>query len=569
MRFAPRAVGLTTLTLLTALLILFRPGAEPVVAAAAAQPALDADLALVPLDAVGFVHVRAADLWKNDALAGFRQTFEKAGPKAIAALESSFVPKVSTFERMTGFLLLDEARQQPVPFVVLRFSADFDPVLVAKTYLPDGKRRAVARQPVYSSPQTDFELFFPDNRHIVISMPGGMDVLLNRELPKSGPMSHGLQLAASGKPVVASVSIAALPIPPEGLEELPADVRPLLKAEHVTISLDLGASATIDLVGGFKNAADADDAEKAIKALAGFARKELAKIKAEVEERIFDPKAKGPRALEDLPEAVLFVFSLGAINHADELLANPGALVKRNGNNLTASVTLPKELIASAGGFVAIGSALLLPAVAKVRAAAARAQSQNNLKQIALAIHNYHDAYGHLPQDILDKDGNALLSWRVAILPFIEQDNLYRQFKLDEPWNSPNNLKWSEVAIKTYMSPNAIPATPPGMTHYKGFSGPGAIFEKGKKLKFGDVTDGLSNTILVVEAGDPVPWAKPGDFPFDPKKELPKLALPGVPDVVNIAFADGSVRSLVLKNLPEKTLKAMITRAGGEIVDRD
>ena len=78
------------------------------------------------------------------------------------------------------------------------------------------------------------------------------------------------------------------------------------------------------------------------------------------------------------------------------------------------------------------------------------------------------------------------------------------------------------------MSPQADPATPPGMTHYKVFSGPGAAFEKGKKFKITDFPDGTSNTILVVEAGDPVAWAKPGDIPFDPKKPLPKLALPGV-----------------------------------------
>ena len=86
----------------------------------------------------------------------------------------------------------------------------------------------------------------------------------------------------------------------------------------------------------------------------------------------------------------------------------------------------------------------------------------NNLKQIALAMHNYEATYGHFPHDITDKDGKPILSWRVAILPFIEQDNLYKQFKLDEPWDSREQLKWSQVAIKLYMSPQADPATPPG-----------------------------------------------------------------------------------------------------------
>jgi hypothetical protein len=107
------------------------------------------------------------------------------------------------------------------------------------------------------------------------------------------------------------------------------------------------------------------------------------------------------------------------------------------------------------------------------------------------------------------------------------------------------------------------------MTHYKALSGPGAAFEPGKKLKIEHFTDGTSNTILVVEGGDAVPWAKPGDFLYDPKKPLPKLELPGVADTVTVALADGSVRTLNLKTIGEKTLRALITRNGGEVLGAD
>src|SRR5262245_9573135 len=115
MRLAFRAAALTVVAALTASVVLFRPGAEPAPAPPAAQPALAADLALVPPDAVGFVDVRAADLWRHEVFAGFRQTFEKAGPKALAALDAQFVPKVSTFDRVTAFVLLDENRKEPLP----------------------------------------------------------------------------------------------------------------------------------------------------------------------------------------------------------------------------------------------------------------------------------------------------------------------------------------------------------------------------------------------------------------------------------------------------------------------
>src|SRR5690349_1046606 len=126
MRNALRVGALTALAGLTATVLLLRPGAPPAVTAAAQQVAGNGILEFIPPDAVGFIDVRAADLWKNDIFAGFRQMFERAGPKAHAALDSQFVPKPSTFDRLSAFLLLDD-RMQPLPYIVLQFSAAFNP----------------------------------------------------------------------------------------------------------------------------------------------------------------------------------------------------------------------------------------------------------------------------------------------------------------------------------------------------------------------------------------------------------------------------------------------------------
>ena len=196
----------------------------------------------------------------------------------------------------------------------------------------------------------------------------------------------------------------------------------------------------------------------------------------------------------------------------------------------------------------------------RVRIAAARAQSANNLKQIALAIHNHADVNRVLPRDIADKNGKPLLSWRVVILPYIEQDKLYKEFKLDEAWDSDNNKKLLAKMPKTYTPP--LLKSVEGHTVYQSFSGPGALMS-GKPVRFQDIFDGTSNTFMVIEAGDSVAWTKPADIAFDAKKPLPRLG--AIFDgAFNVAMCDGSVR-FVAKGVKTENLKKYITIGGGEV----
>src|SRR5262249_24089587 len=145
----------------------------------------------------------------------------------------------------------------------------------------------------------------------------------------------------------------------------------------------------------------------------------------------------------------------------------------------------------------------------------------------ALGMHEYHNQKNALPAAaITDKAGKPLLSWRVAILPYVEQDNLYQQFKLDEPWDSEHNKKLLDKMPPIYRLTQPAGQemkNPPPTTHFRVFHGKGAAFEDDKGLTFASFTDGTSNTILIVEATDAVPWTKPDELPFDTKKDLPKL----------------------------------------------
>lgn len=155
--------------------------------------------------------------------------------------------------------------------------------------------------------------------------------------------------------------------------------------------------------------------------------------------------------------------------------------------------------------------------------------SQNNLKQIAFTMNTYasNNSDQRLPPNALrDKDGRLLLSWRVLLLPYLEQgQDLYREFHLDEPWDSPHNLTLLPKMPKVYeVAADSGVANPPGTTFYQVFTGPGTAFESAAGPRMpDDFPKGLSSTVLVVEAGEAVPWTKPQDIEYDPQGPLPKL----------------------------------------------
>jgi hypothetical protein len=229
--------------------------------------------------------------------------------------------------------------------------------------------------------------------------------------------------------------------------------------------------------------------------------------------------------------------------------------------------------------FGAIGFLLLLlffPCIQRIRDGERYAYSVYNMRQIGYAIQSYHDANGHLPPAVVrDKEGRPLYSWRVLILPYIEEAHLYEKFKYDEPWDSPHNLPLSQLTPRCYIPP--FGEKDPDITRYQVFIGPGTAFER-PALTLDDFPDGLENTILVVESSEPVIWSKPVDLTFDPDKPLPGLGS-GISKPIRFlcrdvgrrpgfaaAFGDGSVR-FIRSSTEEIHIRAIITRNGGEKVD--
>jgi hypothetical protein len=187
---------------------------------------------------------------------------------------------------------------------------------------------------------------------------------------------------------------------------------------------------------------------------------------------------------------------------------------------------------------------------------------------MGMAMHNYYDKYHHFPPAaVCSPDGKPLLSWRVLLLPFIEEDGLYKQFKLDEPWDSPHNIQLVPRMPVIY-GPYRNTPTSDGMTYFRVFVGPGAAFEGTTGLTPADFKDGTSNTFLIVEAWEPVPWTKPDELTYDPNGPLPRLGGIIKDGSFRALFAAGFVRQIP-EGVREDTLRAFITRNGNDRIDDD
>ncbi|MFP6751585.1 MAG: DUF1559 domain-containing protein [Pirellulaceae bacterium] len=230
-----------------------------------------------------------------------------------------------------------------------------------------------------------------------------------------------------------------------------------------------------------------------------------------------------------------------------------------------------------------ITTALLLPAVQAARQAARQMASVNNLKQMGLAMHNWHNTHGALPAAYsINQDDKKLLSWQVHLLPFVEQDALYKQFRLDEPWDSEHNKKLIPLMPPVYRSP--LSASAPGTTTYRAVLLPdrtsamvppskagqpqmirnSKIFLHGHRFR--DITDGTAQTIMVVEVGDSLalPWTKPDELVYSEKTNLKGWGAQSHKNFTTL-FCDGAVRPLS-RQIQRDHLKALITRAGGEAI---
>lgn len=254
------------------------------------------------------------------------------------------------------------------------------------------------------------------------------------------------------------------------------------------------------------------------------------------------------------------------VSHFQSKRHIPGG-ASRTRNRSGAGLTEILLTLATLAILLVVLTAFFLPADRRVRPAVHRAMCKNNLKQIGIAFHNYHETHGAFPPACtVDADGTPLHSWRTLILPFLDQQPLFEKIDLSKPWNDPANAEAYATPVPAFVCPSTdIPA---GHTTYQALVGPDCAFWPGQPRRIRDFKDGTSNSVLVVDASPSIAvhWMDPSDsarsffLSFDEESEFPHSG------GCHVLLGDGSVR-FISGAVPKKTRTALSDIADGEAVD--
>ena len=531
-------------------------------AAPAVAQELPLDLKQVPSHALGFVHIRTHDLWNSPMMKMYRDGVVKAGPDAVKLIEQRISPDPSTIDRVT-IVVMPGAGGSPLGLAVfVHLTKDVDEKKAVEGFQLKQVKAKSGLETYYV--HQDMAIRILDKRTIQVGTLLASEALDRGDGGAKNPFIEALRTAAEGKRTIVAAGNLGI-IPPQALGQLPPQIRPLFQADVAQLAIQLGKEGAIEVSLQYRDQDAATAAEKSVEQLRGMAKMMLGKVKQEAEQKLANAPAASLFDIEKAVETIGPAMAIGSIKQVEELMDK--LPIDRKGTSLTAKAPIPEELQSTALIGAPVLIALLLPAVQKTREAASRTQVMNHFRQIGIAMHSYADANRHFPTPAsADKNGKALLSWRVAVLPYLEQNELYRKFKLDEPWDSEHNKKLIPLMPKLFENPSA-PAEP-GMTRFQvvvgGKKGASALFlDPLEKVRFVQITDGTSNTIMVVENEKAVPWTKPEDAALDANGGPPRLFRH--PAGFMVLFADGSVRVLPATVRPE-TLKALVTRDAGDAV---
>jgi hypothetical protein len=528
-------------------------------------------LALIPGDAAGFVSVDVPGILNSPVCEEVRFTLGALKPAEIAAFAKKFPIDPTTIERVVILFPTGQTALDPMPnlhptavsaLVVVGCSKPFDRTTLAKGMFPAGRPKGYrGRSYQFDEDAWSGVLALPGDRAFVVGAEDSLVWLIDRlergDTP--GPLSPA-RAEAARHTLFAAVQPSAI-VPPA---TLPADLRPLADAQRICLAIDPGKTLKASLELHYANAAGATAGEAALKAAIGLGRDQLRKVEEDLKKVTDKPAGAGGTASE-FPERFTSLIGVGVVRRLDEALkALP---VEQQGTTVRVALEMPMPsgagaLVVLAGittfgtnahsTFQFVGESIKPPG-------GGPSPQEVRLKKLATAFKAYHAEHGHYPPAALaGKDGTPLLSWRVALLPYLGEKELYSQFHFNEPWDSLHNkkliAKMPVVFNKPYISPQNY-----GRTNALVVTGLGTLFDGPVGLK----DQGGAQMILALESGDSgsVWWTKPADATYASGK--PPTVFGGSDwGLCWVVFADGTVKRLTKKD-DAKALPELLMRPKG------
>jgi hypothetical protein len=513
----------------------------------------------VSSDHLLFLHFNAKTVRDSDVVKELKEAVLKhGGTKMWDEIDSAPVReigvKLTEVESVSAFVTDFPAKSDPQVLVVLTANKAFDKGNNQFARTDDfifKKGQAPRKWPdargFYRSGGAGDLAHYADDKTLVLLSEGLADKYLAGFAKNSTawPFTPELTKAASAHGLYLTANLTKLPAEMTNARDM-QEFRDVLSAKSLTLTANLkGKELVATARAGFASPAAATAAQKKVQELLGVAKDAMKGFDRELGALAgsFQPVLKGAE---------------GTVS---------GAKLAVSGSDLTLTASYKADFDLGA----------LVADAVKAKDEAPRLTALNNYKQVGLALHNFEAATGALPVHAVGAKGvpvkgpndKALLSWRVAILPYIEQDNLYRQFKLDEPWDSEHNKKLIPMMPKIY-APASKPPAKAGHTHVQMLVGPGGT-PLGAKFP-GSFPDGTSNTLAVVEAADAVIWTKPDDvvvpFKYNAGELMKKFGSGEFPGGFAVAFWDGSTRFL-RDTMKESTLSLLCYPADGQVIPAD
>jgi hypothetical protein len=529
--------------------------------ASGGQPPLDSDggiigqavqhaVRFVPRDPVFVISIRVDHVLADPRLKDIQKALLEE-PEEMAKMLGVNLDEI---EQVQVVLLGqgDDRRTPGAPCVIMHTRRPVDEKAVIEMLAPGGESEIYATYTIHHGLRTRY-CAIPSPRTILISDDATVMrrcLVAGENAARTAGWYPAFQQAENGEfvvlfnpPLIRAVLDADLSHAPPQASALAGLLAPLWRnTQTVTGRLSLSdAGVNLQVIADCGNVNDAKRVEETSQAAMVFAKNGLAQGRAVAAQA---PGDAGPLLLR-------------AIDIAETILDRRELTRSENSVTITSNIdsATTTELIK-----------ITVPSIISARQSASRMVAQNNLKQIALAMHNYYDTYGHFPPSVvMGPDGKTPHSWRVAILPYLEQAPLHNQYRFDEPWDSPANLRILERMPDVYRSTNAARDT--NASSYFGLVGKGTAFGDPKGRKFQNIIDGTSNTILVVEAKRDIPWTKPEDIAYDPAAKVPDLG-GCFPGLLMLALCDGSVHQIPA-DIDDKLLRTLIEGDDGNVVDWD